>query len=184
MLFKELESERREVVVLDAENFTWKELSRRYQRLLQEAEKAMERAYCPYSGFSVGAAVLTQSGKIINGCNYEVAAYGDSICAERTALTSANTEGHGKELRAIAVIARNRGSPTDEVTAPCGSCRQMLVEAAQVAGYDLEVILSTTLRDKIVFTRISELLPLAFGPNNLGSKEDPTDLAQIASAAS
>lgn len=164
----------------------WQELPRKFQKLLSEAEKAMKRAYCPYSGFSVGAAVLTQSGKIITGCNYEVAAYGDSICAERSALTAANTQGLGKELRAIAVIARNRDSPTREVSAPCGSCRQMLYEAAQVADYDLEVILSTTLRDKIVITRISELLPLAFGPRDLGmgGEEDQPGRVELAKPAS
>lgn len=137
-------------------------------------------AYCPYSGFQVGAALLTQSGKIVTGCNYEVAAYGDSICAERTALTSANAQGLSKELRAIAVIARGRDSPTREITAPCGSCRQMLFEASAVADYDLEVILSTTLRDQIEIWRISELLPRAFGPQDLlrmGGGGDRPDLA-------
>jgi len=130
----------------------------------------MENAYCPYSGFSVGSAVLSRSGKIITGCNFEVASYGDSICAERSALLAANTYGFGKELKAIAVIARNRGLPTHQVTAPCGSCRQMMIAVAQRSNYDLEVVLSTTLKDKIVITRISELLPLAFGPKSLETK--------------
>jgi len=165
-------------------NLKWQRLSRDYQRLLLEAEKAMKQAYCPYSGFAVGAAVLTQSGKIIPGCNLEAAAYGDSLCAERVALSSANTQGFGTQLKAIAVIARNRDSPTQEVTAPCGSCRQILAEAAQRAEYNLEVLLSTTLKDKIVLIRISELLPFAFGSGNLDTKEDPIDPARIASAAS
>lgn len=164
---------------------SWQELPVKFQRLLSEAEKAMENAYCPYSGFSVGACALTVTGEMIPGANYEVSSMGgDSICAERVALTAANTQGYGKELRAIAVIARSRDSPTKEVAAPCGSCRQMLAEAAQVADYDLEVILSTTLRDKIVITRISELLPLAFGPSDLGmgGGEDPADRTSLAKA--
>jgi len=130
----------------------------------------------------VGAAVLTTSGEIFTGCNYEVSA-GDSICAEKAALTTANTKGYGKELRAIAVIARRRDSPTRGVTGPCGGCRQMLVEAAQRANYDPEVILSTTLKDKIVLTRISELLPLAFGSHNLNGEGDQADLARANTAS-
>lgn len=147
--------------------FNWRKLSEEYRRLLEEAEKAMEKAHCPYSGFQVGAAILTKSGEIITGCNYEAAAFSDSICAERVALTTANTRGLTKELRVIAIIARGRDSPTKEITPPCGSCRQLLFEAAEVARYDLKVILSTTLKDKIVVFRISELLPFAFGPGDL-----------------
>ena len=160
---------------------SWEELPRNFRRLLAEAEKAMAKAYCPYTGFAVGAAILTRGGKIFPGSNYEFSVPRDSICAEKVALSTANTQGYGKEIRAIALIARSRDSPTREVTAPCGSCRQMLFEAAQVADYDLEVIMATTLRDKIVITKISELLPFAFGPGNLGGGEDEDrpDLALV-----
>lgn len=163
---------------------SWQELPRSHQRLLREAEKAMARAHCPYSGFSVGAAILASPEKMVSGANYEALVGGDSICAERVALTTANTQGYGKKLRTIAVIARSRDSPTSEVTAPCGSCRQMLTEAAQIADYDLEVIMSTTLRDKIVIAKISELLPFAFGSSNLGTDGggDQPNLAKLAKA--
>lgn len=146
---------------------SWQELPRSHQELLREAEKAMARAYCPYSGFQVGAAILTQSGKTITGCNYEAAVHSNSICAERVALTTANAQGYGVDLRTIAVITRGRDSPTREITTSCGSCRQMLYEAALRSDYDLEVIYSTTLKDKIVLVGISELLPLPFGPRDL-----------------
>lgn len=154
---------------------SWTALPESYKKLLKEAEKALERAHSPYSGFLVGASFLTESGKIVSGANIETSVPRDSICAEKAALSAANFQGHLRELRVLAVIARSRDSPTGEVTPPCGSCCQMLVEVAQVADYDLEVIMSTTLRDKIVIARISELLPFAFGPSGLGmgGGEDP-----------
>ena len=71
-------------------------------------------------------------------------------------------------IEAVAVTARGEKFDTEEVTAPCGTCRQTLYEVSQIAEIDLELILSTTRRDKIVLTTISELLPLAFGPHDLG----------------
>ena len=137
------------------------------KELLASAEEAMESAYNPYSGFSVGAALLTVDGKMIAGSNFENAAYSPGICAERAALVRANAEGH-RMFRSIAVIARGADHDTEEVTAPCGVCRQMLYEAAQVSGVNIEIILSTSRKDKIVLTTIEELLPLAFGPKDIG----------------
>ena len=137
------------------------------KELLASAEEAMESAYNPYSGFSVGAALLTVDGKVVTASNFENAAYSPGICAERAALVRANAEGH-RTFQAIAVIARGEETETREVTAPCGVCRQMLFEAAQVAGFNIEIILSTSRKDKIVLTTIEELLPLAFGPKDIG----------------
>lgn len=82
-------------------------------------------------------------------------------------MGKANSEGERK-YASIAVIGRGKDFDTKDVTGPCGSCRQMLYEASQVSGTDLEIILSTTKKDKIVITTIKELLPLAFGPLDLG----------------
>jgi cytidine deaminase len=148
----------------------FEELSKEEQRLLRAARKTMKRAYNPYSGFYVGAAVLTTRNEIVTGANFETAAYGDSICAERTALVRANAMGYGNRCKTIAVITKNRNLPTTEISAPCGSCRQMIYEVAQRSGVgeDFKIILSTTRFDKIVVTTIGELLPLAFGPKDLG----------------
>jgi cytidine deaminase len=132
-------------------------------RLIEAAVRAMDTAYSPYSGFSVGAALLTTGGDIITGSNVENAAYGSTICAERAALLRANAMGH-RAFTAIAVIARGRDGPTLTVTAPCGACRQMLFEASCVGRQDFEVILASTGREKIIVTTINELLPLPFGP--------------------
>lgn len=90
------------------------------EELIQAAIQAQAQAYAPYSNYLVGAAVLTHSGKIIVGCNVENAAYGSTICAERTALTAAIAQGE-REFVAIAVVTANGGSP-------CGSCRQVMAE--------------------------------------------------------
>ena len=137
------------------------------QKLLQEARKVMETAYNPYSHFYVGSALLSREGKIITGSNVENAAYGSVICAERSALVRANAMGT-RIFEKVAVIGRGEGFDTSEVTGPCGSCRQMLYEAAQISEFNLEIIMSTTKMDKIVIATIEELLPLAFGPKDLG----------------
>lgn len=135
--------------------------------LLIAASKAKENAYNPYSTFYVGCALMTPEGEIITGCNMENASYGCTICAERAALLKANTEGY-REFTAAAIIARGKNVDTKEVTAPCGACRQMLFEAAQLSGKDLILYLSCTKMEKIVITSIEELFPLGFGPKDLG----------------
>ncbi len=137
------------------------------KKLIVEAENVMTNAYNPYSNFYVGAALLSLDGRIISGTNVENAAYGSTICAERAAIVKANSV-RIRTFEKLAIIARGATFNTTEVTAPCGSCRQMLFESSQVSERDLEVILSTTQKDKIIITTISELLPLGFGPKELG----------------
>ena len=132
-------------------------------RLLDAAESAMKTAYCPYSSFPVGAALLTSGGKIITGSNVENAAFGSTICAERVALVRANAMGDRK-FKAIAVVT-GVVAGRDAPAAPCGACRQMLYEFRHRAGADIEVIAATTTRKKVLLTSIDELLPLPFGPD-------------------
>lgn len=138
-----------------------------YQKtLLNEAEKAMDTSYSPYSGFSVGAALMTRNEQIITGSNVENAAYGNCICAERAALLRANAIGE-RMFICLAVIGRGKEFKTKEATAPCGTCRQMIYESSVISETDIEIILSNTDKTNIVITSISELLPLAFGPDSL-----------------
>jgi len=164
----------------------FEELSEQEQKLLRAARKTMENAYNPYSGFYVGAAVLTTGGEIIPGANMENAAYGDSICAERIALGRANAMGYGNACEAIAVVARGRDSPTTEVTAPCGSCRQVIFEAACRSGFneELEVIMATTNFGKILIAKIGDLLPLPFGPKDLDLAKEEAKNEKIKAAPS
>ena len=119
--------------------------------LVARAAEFRARAYAPYSGFAVGAALLTKSGRVYGGVNVENASYPVGICAERTAIAAAVTAGE-REFEALAVIA---DSP--EPCAPCGMCRQVLVEFPIA-----RVILANTAGDLRVLTP-DELLPFAFG---------------------
>jgi cytidine deaminase len=140
----------------------------RQKMILDAATRAMQRdAYPPYSQFHVGAAVLTQEGRVISGTNYENASYGLTICAERSAIFTANNQGK-RMLQAIAINAKGETFDCDTATGPCGACRQVIYEAAQVSGRNLDVILSTTGHGNVVVTTIADLLPLAFGPADLG----------------
>ena len=96
------------------------------EQLVREALEAMHFAYVPYSGFTVGAALLTKSGKVYRGCNIENAAYGPSNCAERTAIYKAVSEGE-REFAAIAVVGGKNGDASD-IFPPCGVCRQVMQE--------------------------------------------------------
>jgi|SRR5579884_1145233 len=126
------------------------------QKLCSAAREASSRAYCPYSKFPVGAAVLTTEGEIVSGCNIENASYGLTMCAERTAVFQAVAQGR-LGLKVIVIY-----TPTPFPTAPCGACRQVLNEFAPEA----EVICVCDGRDEIR-TTVRELLPVAFGPHNL-----------------
>ncbi|HIH17271.1 MAG TPA: cytidine deaminase [Nanoarchaeota archaeon] len=145
----------------------YEELDLIQQNLLDEAAAVMETAYNPYSHFYVGAALLSLDGQIITGSNVENAAYGSTICAERAAILRANAKGI-RTFEKVAIIGRGESFDTTEVTAPCGSCRQMLFESSQVSERNLELIMATTRKDKIILATMEEILPLAFGPKDLG----------------
>ena len=126
--------------------------------LIRMALEAREQAYAPYSDFMVGAALRAEDGRIFTGCNVENAAYGSSICAERTALVKAVSEGHRDDFTRIAVV----GNSTEPCW-PCGACRQMLYEFAP----GLTVLVAQ--RDhSFVKLPLSELLAHGFGPKSLG----------------
>jgi cytidine deaminase len=123
--------------------------------LIGHAVEMRERAYAPYSQFSVGAALVTEDGTVFGGANVENASYGLAICAERTAAVTAVAAGH-TSFRAIAIAG-----PETTVTAPCGACRQFLNEF----NPQLEVAYTTPGGVKV--TTLDRLLADAFGPKNL-----------------
>ncbi len=125
------------------------------ETLIQAASAAREKAYAPYSGFKVGAAVLTKNGKIFSGCNIENASYGLTNCAERTAVFTAIAAGES-EFLALAVIA-----DTPRPTAPCGACRQVMAE------FGIEKIIMCNLREARQVATIGQLLPAAFQSSDL-----------------
>ena len=121
------------------------------ETFLQRARTVASRAYAPYSGFKVGAALLTSDGSVILGCNVENAAYGISLCAERNAIASMVAMGRMDPV-AIAVVGGNSGTPCP----PCGACRQVLAEF----NPDMLVVLESP--NKAIMMKAHELLPLSF----------------------
>lgn len=119
-------------------------------------------SYTPYSGFKVGAALLTKKGKLYTGCNIENAAYTPTNCAERTAFFKAVSEGE-REFGAICVVGGKDGILT-EYAAPCGVCRQVMTEFCDPDTF--QIILATSKERYEIFT-LKEMLPLGFGPHNL-----------------
>lgn len=133
------------------------------RQLLDDARRARERAYAPYSRFRVGAALRGKSGAVYLGCNVENASYGLSMCAERVAIGKAVSEGE----RAFDAVAIDAGQATP--TPPCGACRQVLAEF----GVELRVLLAGEPRA----LTLAELLPRSFGPKDLltaGDEEQDT----------
>jgi cytidine deaminase len=127
------------------------------KQLLEEAVKAREFAYVPYSKFQVGAALIAKDGKVFLGCNIENASYGMTNCAERTALFKAYSEGV-TQFDKLVVVA-----DTDRPVPPCGACRQVISE---LCAPEMEVIL-TNLKGDIQRTLVKDLLPGAFSPKDL-----------------
>ncbi|MDT0162048.1 MULTISPECIES: cytidine deaminase [Bacillaceae] len=125
--------------------------------LIEEAKKARDKAYVPYSNFPVGAALLTEDGKVYHGCNIENAAYSMCNCAERTALFKAYSEGD-KKYTAMAVVA-----DTERPVPPCGACRQVISE---LCPNTMKVVLAN-LKGDINELTVEELLPGAFSPEDL-----------------
>ena len=133
------------------------------KKLVSLALEARGRAYVPYSHWAVGAALLAKSGKIYQGCNIENAAYTPTNCAERTAFFKAVSEGE-KEFLAIAVVGGYDTSEPEKICAPCGVCRQVMMEFCDPKTF--RVILGT--KDGAAVNRtLEEMLPLGFGPDDL-----------------
>lgn len=135
------------------------------QELIRRALLARERAYTPYSHFQVGAALLTRTGTVYPGCNIENAAYTPTNCAERTAFFSAVAQGE-RDFAAIAIVGGPQGDVLD-YTAPCGVCRQVMMEFCDPDTF--RILAARSPEDYRVFT-LRELMPQSFGPADLAKK--------------
>ena len=135
--------------------------------LVKAAIAAAGNAYAPYSNFHVGAALLLEDGSIVTGANFENASYGVTLCAETVAIAKANSDGQLRQIVAIAVA----GGPVGKIaageitTTPCGRCRQIIKEVADLTGRDLPVYCAKA--DGYDTYTLSELLPHGFGPASL-----------------
>lgn len=137
------------------------------QELIGEAFAVRERAYAPYSGYYVGAALLTKAGRIYLGCNIENASYGATNCGERTAFFQAVQEGE-RSFRAIVIVGGKREEGLEDCQVsdyayPCGICRQVMQEFCDA---DFKIIVARSLSDYRVYT-LGELLPFGFGGEHL-----------------
>jgi cytidine deaminase len=130
--------------------------------LKAEAEKARKKAYAPYSGFKVGAALLTPDGKIFSGCNVENASYGGTICAERTAILKAISEGASTPIQAIHVV-----SSALDPWPPCGMCLQVMAEFCAPSTVVMISGQKSPGKNQEKLFRLSDLLPESFDPHYL-----------------
>ena len=132
------------------------------KQLVSEALAAREFAYTPYSGFAVGAALLTKDGKIYRGCNIESATYTPTNCAERTAFFKAVSEGE-RSFEAIAIVGGPAGKPPVDFCFPCGVCRQVMAEFCKE---DFKIIIGKSVDEYKEYT-LEEMLPNAFTDEDL-----------------
>lgn len=132
------------------------------EKLIDTAIEQLKFSYTPYSNFKVGAALLTKSGKTYTGCNIENASYTPTNCAERTAFFKAVSEGV-RDFQAICIVGGKDGKLT-EYTAPCGVCRQVMMEFCNPKTF--QIVLAVDKERYEIYT-LEELMPLGFGPLNL-----------------
>lgn len=130
------------------------------QSLIQKASEARENAYAPYSGFRVGAALLTSQDEVFTGCNVENISYGATCCAERVAIFKAISEGK-KEFKALAIA-----SDLNDMIYPCGICRQVIIE------FKIPVIIVSNPQGQYLKYNSQDLLPFAFDTINEGGRDD------------
>ena len=132
-----------------------------YEDLINMAWSAMQKAYAPYSGFRVGAALLLGSGNVYTGCNIENASYGLTVCAERVAVFKAISDGH-RDFKALAVIC-----DSIDYCSPCGACRQVLAEFS----HDMPVIMANNKKTYEV-RRVRDLIPLQFNKEHMNRRNN------------
>ncbi|GAB1403582.1 MAG: cytidine deaminase [Lentimicrobiaceae bacterium] len=143
------------------------ELNEPDQMLLQKAVDAASRAYAPYSGFKVGAAVLLYSGGIVTGNNQENAAYPLGLCAERVAVFAAMAEFPDQKIDSIAITIQTPEGGVSDPVSPCGACRQVLMEYENRQKKKIRVIFTGETGQAIVVESVSDLLPFSFTAGNL-----------------
>lgn len=142
--------------------YSYEECTEIEKKLIDAAKQATSNAYAPYSKFHVGAALQLENGKIITGNNQENAAYPSGMCAERTAVFYANAQYPDQKIEAIAVAAHYNGDFTEDITSPCGSCRQVLLEVESRFDSPVKILMYNKKGEIYVAESMSSLMPLSF----------------------
>lgn len=145
----------------DFARLTFAELTDQQQNLVKKAEEAIEFSHSPYSKFEVGAALMLADGTVIKGSNQENIAYPSGICAERSALFAYGSGANKKHIKALAVVARHSESNIWSTGAPCGACRQVMLEYERLQQAPFEVIFRYE-NDYVVSNSARSLLPFDF----------------------
>lgn len=144
----------------------YEELDSSLRMLVDKAKGMTENAYCPYSHYHVGAAVLLADGRVVTGANQENAAYPSGLCAERTTLFAANANHPETPVKALAIACYTNGHFTSDPASPCGACRQVMLETEHRFKTPMQVVLYGE-EKCFVFDRASDLLPVNFVAENL-----------------
>lgn len=139
------------------------------KKLLMKARQACQSAYCPYSGFQVGAALLLENGKAITGSNQENAAYPAGLCAERVAVFAASARYPKVKIQKIAIAAKRSNSKHFIYATPCGSCRQVMSEYENLFGSPIQIIMQGEKEKIFVANTVDMLLPFKFSDKTLGT---------------
>ena len=151
----------KEIKIAYREYDSLEQLDAEDRKLADAAIDAMKNAYAPYSGFSVGAAVMFEDGEIVKGSNQENAAYPSGLCAERTALFYASASRPDKAMAALAIAAGQNGEICGTPATPCGACRQVMAQYQVKSGRPMKILLVGA--DRIwEFDKVDDLLPLIF----------------------
>lgn len=134
--------------------------------LLLAAERATKNSHSPYSKFRVGAALLLEDGSVIEGSNQENASFPVGFCAERTALSAKASIAPKKKIKAIAIRVRSEIKKVQQPAAPCGICRQVLLEAEEIQKQNIRVIMQGESGPVLIFECVKDLVPFYFGAND------------------
>lgn len=143
------------------------ELPAHHQKLLDEAKKALDMAYAPYSEFQVGVAILLSNGEMVTGANQENAAYPSGLCAERTAMYYAGAHYPKEKMEAVAVVARKMGAANLVAACPCGACRQAMLEYEDRQKMPIKLIFQQENSGLVEVDSVAAMLPFKFNAEAL-----------------
>lgn len=146
--------------------YTYDELNDEQKMLIDKAREQVTKAYAPYSGFRVGAALMLENGEIFAGSNQENAAYPSGLCAERVAMFYANAQYPDVPVKTLAIAAFTNGKFIETPVTPCGSCRQVLLESESRFNTGIQIFLYGT-NEILMLENVKQLLPLCFEKNSL-----------------